>query len=91
MLTPGGELSLRCPNLHAICVQIAYWHDKPGPQLNDLITNLYGGHLFGPDGAWDVHHFGYTPTTLALELEKAGFTVLSNDESFNMTVRAVKQ
>ena len=58
---------------------------------NDLITNLYGGHLFGPDGAWDVHHFGYTPTTLALELEKAGFTVLSNDESFNMTVRAVKQ
>jgi len=91
LLIVGGTLELRCPNLHALAVQLSYWHDKPSPQLNDLLNNIYGGHRFGPDGCWDQHHYGYSPTTLALNLEVAGFEVLSNDEAINMTVIAVKR
>ncbi len=88
VLIPGGLLELQMPNLHVIAVQIAYWHDKPGPQLDDLINNLYGGHRWGPEGAWDTHHTGFTPTSLRRVLDQAGFDTLSNNEATNMRVEA---
>lgn len=91
VLVPGGLLSLRVPNMHALAVQLSYWHDKPGKQLDDLINNIYGGHRWGPDGAWDTHHTGFTPTSLRVVLDEAGFETLGNDEAMNMTVEAVKR
>ncbi len=91
VLRSGGELNLRCPNMHALAVQLTYWHDKPSRQLDDLLNNIFGGHLWGPDGCFDQHHYGYSPTTLRLNLEAAGFEWVSCDEKINMTVIAVKR
>jgi ubiquinone/menaquinone biosynthesis C-methylase UbiE len=91
VLRPGGTLSVKMPNLHVLAVQLAYWHEHPSPQLDDLINCIYGGHRWGPDGAWDTHHTGFTPTTIALVLQKAGFDVLSCDHETNMTVVGKKR
>lgn len=91
VLVPGGLLELRMPNLHVLAVQLSYWHAHPGRQLDDLINNLYGGHRWGPEGAWDTHHTGFTPTSLRVVLDEAGFETLSNDEAINMTVEARKR
>lgn len=88
VLVPGGLLLLQVPNLHAIAVQIAYWHDQPGPRLDDLINNVYGGHRWGPEGAWDTHHTGWTPESLRCVLDEAGFDTLNNNEAMNMRVEA---
>ena len=78
-----GTLIVRVPNLHMICSLIV-----EGRMLEALIRNLYGGHRWGPEGAWDSHHTGWVPAMLEAELVKAGFAVESNDGELNMLVVA---
>jgi ubiquinone/menaquinone biosynthesis C-methylase UbiE len=91
VLQPGGLLTLRMPNMHVLAVQLSYWHARPGRQLDDIINNIYGGHRWGPDGAWDTHHTGFSPSSIRCVLDEAGFDTLSNDEATNMTVKARKR
>jgi hypothetical protein len=74
-----------------LAVQICYFADKPGPTLDGLIRNVYGAHRWGPDGAWDTHHWGFTPSSLSVALANVGFTELSNSLELNMVVEAVKE
>ena len=89
VLRPGGRLIVRVPNMHALAAQIQFWADKPGPQLEMLLDNVYGGHKYGPDGIWDTHHWGYTPASLAVTLGTAGFVTESISDSLNMTAVGV--
>ena len=81
VLRPGGRLTLRIPNMHALARQIVR-----GTHVEATIRNIYGGHRWGPDGSWDAHHWGWTPQTLAPLLAEFGYRILSNDGRTNMTV-----
>ena len=82
----GAKITVRVPNLLALA-QLLVAH--PHTRVN-VIRNIYGGHRWGPDGAWDTHHTGWTPDMLAAELVAAGFVVLSDDGDTNNTVVAMK-
>jgi GT2 family glycosyltransferase len=84
VLASGGHLVLRLPNLQLLAAVIL--QDDVNP--DGAVRNVYGGHRYGPDGAWDTHHFGWTPASLAATLARGGFRVLSNDGQLNMTVVA---
>lgn len=86
VLRPGGTLTLRVPNLLKLSEAIA----RNPERADSLIENVYGGHRWGPDGAWDAHHWGWTPHTLSRDLSASGFEVVSNDRASNMTVVARK-
>ena len=86
VLATGGALTLKVPNLQALGAMI----NDDGEFATTYIENVYGGHRFGPDGAWDTHHTGWTPRLLRDELARAGFVVLANDLEPNMTVKARK-
>ena len=86
VLAPGGKLTLRVPNLLALA-QLLVQHPHTRP---DVIRNIYGGHRWGPDGAWDAHHTGWAPEMLHEELCRAGFLVMSDDGEANNTVTAMK-
>lgn len=86
VLRPGGTLTLRVPNLLKLAEAIVRHADDP----DRFIENVYGGHRWGPDGAWDAHHWGWTPQTFARDLKGWGFEVVSNDAASNMTVVARK-
>lgn len=86
VLVDGGKLTIRVPNLAALA-QLLIEH--PHTRVN-VIRNIYGGHRFGPNGAWDTHHTGWTPDMLHAELTSAGFVVLSDDGDTNNTVVAMK-
>lgn len=81
VLAPGAVLTLRVPNAEALCRQVVRGIDVEGS-----IRNLMGGHQFGPNGAWDTHHWNFTPGMLATALAEAGLAVLSIDKRPNMTV-----
>lgn len=83
---PGGALTLKVPNLTAIGDELA--KDRGDRRAYALIENIYGGHRWGPDGAWDTHHWGWTPATLDQSLRLGGWAPLSNDGRLNMTVEA---
>lgn len=86
VLAPGGKLAIRVPNLLALArLLVEYPHTRP-----DVIRNIYGGHRWGPDGAWDTHHTGWTPEMLHAELERAGFVVMNDDGDLNNTVTAMR-
>lgn len=85
LLVPGGTLTLRVPNLFHLCRWVV-----GGINVGAAITNIYGGHKFGPDGELDHHCTGWTPDLLHALLAAAGFEVISNDEGLNMTVLARK-
>ncbi len=85
VLIKGGLLTLRVPNMVALALLIL-----TGSNVEAFIRNIYGGHRFGPEGAWDTHHTGWTPDLLAAALTVAGFTVMHNDCGVNMTIRAVR-
>ena len=87
--SPGATVEVRVPNVAAIARSLV---DSPGNHRwhELLIRNLYGGHRWGPDGAWDAHHSGWTPALLGDLLGSYGFKVLRNDESLNMRVEAVR-
>jgi SAM-dependent methyltransferase len=82
VLKPGGLLTLRLPNLLALAQLIV------AGSAERAIVNIYGGHRWGPDGAWDTHHTGWTPAGIEQLLRHAGYHVESNDGAPNMTVRA---
>jgi hypothetical protein len=94
-----GSCTLRVPNLLALAKQLVSQSDPmlrgdADGHISGTIENIYGAHRWGPThapGAWDTHHWGYTPMTLERTLERAGFTVLSNDRRHNMTVVAQKE
>lgn len=86
VLVPGGKLTLRVPNLLALAkLLVEHPHTRP-----DVIRNIYGGHRWGPDGAWDTHHTGWTPDMLHAELKGTGFLVMNDDGDLNNTVTAMR-
>jgi SAM-dependent methyltransferase len=87
VLKPGGKLTLRLPNLDGLARLLL--ERKIDPRA--VIRNIYGGHRWGPNGAWDMHHTGWTPDLLADDLNRYGFDVLSNDLTGNMTVVAIRR
>lgn len=87
VLAPGGRLVLRVPNMQGLATHLLFWHDKPGTQLDTVLENIYGGRKWETG---DQHHWGYTPATIRLALEEAGFVFLGSNEAVNMTVTASK-
>lgn len=81
----GAKLEARVPNLTALASCLLSCPD----QNDGYVRNIYGGHRWGPDGAWDTHHWGWTPVTFAKDLALSGWAVVSNDEGLNMNVEAV--
>lgn len=92
VLHVGGRLTIKCPNMLALsdAILTADRHGDHGA-VRMFINNVMGGHRWGPDGAWDTHHWNFTPSTLAAALDQAGFDVESNDLAINMTAVAVKR
>lgn len=88
-LRPGGLLTVKVPNLLGLAEAIsAYTQAEKYGAVACLIRNVYGGHRFGPDGAWDTHHTGWVPAQLHDVLTMAGFEVLSDDGALNNRVVA---
>jgi len=86
VLGPRGRLVAKVPNLARLAEGIL-----AGSGVEELVRNVYCGHRFGPEGAFDAHHWGWTPETFQGQLERAGFVVLANDGALNMTVVAERQ
>lgn len=87
VLRPDGTLTVKTPNLLALADAIAaYARAGKHGAVACLIRNVYGGHRWGPDGAWDTHHTGWVPAQLHDALVCVGFEVLSDDEALNHTV-----
>lgn len=88
-LRPGGTLTVKVPNMLALADAIsAYTRAEKYGAVSCLLRNVYGGHRFGPDGAWDTHHTGWVPVQLHDVLTMAGFEVLSDDGAMNNRVVA---
>lgn len=85
VLSPNGVLRCRVPNLEVLACLLVGGH-----QVAQVIENIYGGHRWGPDGAFDAHHHGFTPATFRDALALAGFVVVDLDNEPNMTVVAVR-
>lgn len=83
LLAGGGRLVLRVPNLEALGRRLV-----EAQAIEDVIRDIYGGHRFGPGGALDAHHTGWTPALLSEQLVRAGFSVQANDGQLQMTVVA---
>lgn len=90
VLKPGGGLEVRVPNMEGLATHLIFHKGDP-KALSVVLDNIYGGHKYGPDGLWDTHHTGFTPESLRCVLDEAGFETLSNTESVNMTVKAVRR
>lgn len=66
VLVPGGKIALECPNLERCALlflsgatdQFGMWGFYGNPDLKDVLH---------------CHHWGYTPKSLAFELQLAGF------------------
>jgi SAM-dependent methyltransferase len=79
VLSGSGTLVVRVPNLTVLARKL------DTDEHDNIITNIYGGHRWGPDGAWDTHHTGWTPYSLARDAGLAGFQVGNTDLAPNMT------
>lgn len=79
-------LTVRVPNMDRLAHALIGRSHTP----DALIRNIYGGHRWGHDGAWDAHHWGWTPDTIERDLTVHGFTVAANDRGLNMTVEATR-
>lgn len=97
VLEHGGTLTVKVPNMHALAVQLVAYDQmaEDGDQRAEsivrmFIMNIFGGHRWGPDGAYDTHHTGFTPRTITATLQQAGFAVIGNDLALNMRVEAKK-
>lgn len=92
VLVAGGTLTLKLPNLYALArALIAYDDVGNRTVVKALVRNIYGGHRFGPEGAWDTHHHGFTIGTLIDTLDAAGFDVVASDGELNMTVECKRR
>lgn len=91
VLRPGGQLTVKCPNMVALSEAILAY-DRAGKHgvVACLIRNVVGGHRWGQDGCLDTHHTNFTPALIQGALEAAGFEVLSNDLALNQTILARK-
>jgi predicted SAM-dependent methyltransferase len=85
VLRTGGLLRLRVPNLPVLAALL------DTDQHDQVVENIYGGHRWGPEGAYDTHHWGWSRTSLVRELDRAGFDVQLIDNEPNMTALAVKR
>lgn len=83
VMKPEALLRLRVPNLAYLALLL------PRDPVS-VIENIYGGHRYGPDGAWDRHEWGWTPETIEQDLRVSGFAVLANDRQANMSLEARK-
>jgi SAM-dependent methyltransferase len=91
VLVSGGTLTVKVPNLFQLARAIVAYTDLGRfDVVAALVRNVYGGHRWGPDGAWDTHHTGWVPAQLHDALILAGFEVLTDDGALNMTVVARK-
>jgi SAM-dependent methyltransferase len=91
ILEPGGELTLRVPNMYQLSRALArYYENVQHDVVEMLIMNIYGGQRWGTDGEWDRHYWGWTPVGLATIVKETGFTVTHCDEALNMTMMAIK-
>lgn len=86
VLCADGALLVRVPNMLALAEALIEDELPRGA----VIRNIYGGHRWGPEGAWDTHHTGWCPPDLERLLEDCGFVVVHNDRGLNMTVEARK-
>jgi predicted SAM-dependent methyltransferase len=85
VLRAGGLLRVRVPNLPVLAALL------DTDQHDQVVENIYGGHRWGPEGAYDTHHWGWSRTSLVRELDRAGFDVQLIDNEPNMTALAVKR
>lgn len=85
VLRTGGLLRVRVPNLPVLAALL------DTDQHDQVVENIYGGHRWGPEGAYDTHHWGWSRTSLIRELDRAGFDVQLVDNEPNMTALAVKR
>jgi SAM-dependent methyltransferase len=89
VLASGGRLTVRVPNLFQLCRGVmACEETRDWSRAAAYIRNIYGGHKYGPDGAWDTHHTGWLSDMLYGELSRAGFEVESDDQALNCTIVA---
>lgn len=88
VLRLGGRLSLRVPNLPVLAAILLTPDHSMSPEL--VIENIYGGHRWGPGGAYDAHHTGWTPAMMRDAIGRAGFFVIDQDEQPNFYTYAVK-
>ena len=83
VLKSGGLVTFRVPNLSVL-----------GKMLTDdvdtarIIENVYGGHRYGPGGAWDQHHWGWTRPGFERWLTWHGLWRIDIDNDPNMTAKA---
>lgn len=82
VIRPSGRLTLRVPAIDVLAARL----DAPGHL--GVMRNIYGGHRFGPQGAWDTHHWGWTRKSLGRDLLTTGWVVLEADHQPNITVTA---
>lgn len=89
VLVHGGLLTVRVPNAYQLARALVNRYESQNwPAVNLLITNLVGGHKFGPNGEWDHHCWNFVPETLYQALQQTGFDVLSDNGGLNNTVVA---
>jgi SAM-dependent methyltransferase len=84
VLRPGGWLEVRVPNMLYLSQLL-----RRNVDVDAVMDNVFGGHRWGANGAFDTHHWGWTPVSLERDLAQAGFVAVANDRAANMTVQAV--
>jgi hypothetical protein len=80
---PGALLDIKLPNLRRLAYHISY---SERSYYGGALENLFGGHRWGPDGAFDTHHWGWTFESIETLLKNSGFTILWNDHGLNMRI-----
>ena len=86
VLAHAGTLTIKVPNILALARAII-----AAPHREAMyVRNVYGGHRWGPDGAWDTHHWAWSPETITHELAQAGFRIVALNDDLNMEVRALR-
>jgi len=76
LLIPGGTLVLVVPDL-TYCAQKWLNNQTSGQELDDIFgMQTYDGGLTDADG--EIHHTGFSQSTLNEYLVQAGFDVISN-------------
>jgi hypothetical protein len=82
VLKPRGQITVRVPNLTVLGRHLAEDRDTAR-----IVENIYGGHKYGPAGAWDTHHWGWTKPGFERWLTWHRIIVEFLDDEPNMTAR----
>ena len=82
ILKPGGRIVLECPNLAYAAQQVVEDEARLSQPKEGWPTTMFV--LYG-DPSWQdplmCHRWGWTPRTLALELKRAGFSDVQEEEA----------